>query len=503
MAGIELEAGGARAFGGSIDYAVSCAMPLEIADGLLRGRAHLTAGQSIVCALETCSFGDTPSLLSEDEIEALLTSTERVWRSWSDQHRAYQGPYQAEVRHSSLVLQALTYAPTGAMVAAPTTSLPEAVGGELNWDYRFCWVRDASVTIQALSVAACRHEAAAFFDFLAAAAGVEDGCSSTTPIMYGIRGERFVPEAEAGDLADTPAHAPSGSATRPGAQRQHDVHGRDPLRRPPRPPGGGGRAVPRTARPDFLVRLADGGRRAGGSASPKPRHLGAAQAKPAPLPPLEADVLGGPPSTARIRPRARGSTPLSASPTGRVEREPDPHGQSSSAAWSEAARRLHAVVRHPTRWTRRRCSCRADRVPRPADDVRMRRHGRRDPASTSRTTTASSTATGPRDDRRARRRARSRCAASGSSGASVHHGDPHAAASALFERLLSRANDVGQFAEEMAADGATPARELPAGLPPRRPDHGRIGARAVTGGAAGCSSLPIRSFAHARAAARS
>ena len=450
VAGIELEAGGARAFGGSIDYAVSCAMPLEIADGLLRGRAPLTAGQSIVCALQTCSFGDTPSLLSEDEIEALLTSTERVWRSWSDQHRAYEGPYQAEVRHSSLVLQALTYAPTGAMVAAPTTSLPEAVGGELNWDYRFCWVRDASVTIQALSVAACRHEAAAFFDFLAAAAGVEDGCSSTTPIMYGIRGERFVPEAEAGHLAGYAGSRPVRIGNAAWCQRQHDVHGAilDAAARLAE----AGEPFPNRTR-DFLVRLADGA----ASRWEQPDHgIWEQRGEPAhylhsklmcwvaldraiELAP-QLDAAERVADWTRERERIR---------TAIVER-----GWSAAAgAYTQsfgsdtldaAALQLELTGFLPAHDVRMRATVDAIREHLTDDDGLVYRYRAADDGEPAEGTFALCGFW------------LVRCL--------VHHGD-HAAASALFERLLSRANDVGQFAEEMAADGATLLGNFPQAYP--------------------------------------
>jgi alpha,alpha-trehalase len=94
----------------------------------------------------------------------------RAWSSWADMHQSYEGPWQHLVHHSGRVLQGLTYFPTGAMIAAPTTSLPEVVGGTRNWDYRFCWVRDASFTLDALWVAACPDEAEKFFSFLTDAA---------------------------------------------------------------------------------------------------------------------------------------------------------------------------------------------------------------------------------------------------------------------------------------------------------------------------------------------
>ncbi len=99
-----------------------------------------------------------------------LDATVDAWRSWSDLHQTYDGPWRDLVHHSGRVLQALSFQPSGAIVAAATTSLPEGVGGERNWDYRYSWVRDASLTMEALWVAACPDEASDFFAFLTTAA---------------------------------------------------------------------------------------------------------------------------------------------------------------------------------------------------------------------------------------------------------------------------------------------------------------------------------------------
>ena len=152
-----------------------------------------------------------------------LQETVQGWQSWSDLHQGYQGRHRDLVRRSSLVLQGLTYQKTGAVVAAATTSLPEELGGELNWDYRFAWLRDVSLTLQALWVAACPHEADRFFDWLAGALG-ELG-DRPLQIMYGVEGERDLTERTLGHLRGYRDSAPVRVGNGAWQQRQLDVLG--------------------------------------------------------------------------------------------------------------------------------------------------------------------------------------------------------------------------------------------------------------------------------------
>lgn len=122
--------------------------------------------------------------------ERALRETEGWWREWSERC-TYRGPWQREVQESLLVLKALTYAPTGGIVAAPTTSLPELLGGTRNWDYRYCWLRDATFTLYALTLAGHREEAMAWRDWLLRAVA---GDPAKLQIMYGIGGERRLAE---------------------------------------------------------------------------------------------------------------------------------------------------------------------------------------------------------------------------------------------------------------------------------------------------------------------
>jgi GH15 family glucan-1,4-alpha-glucosidase len=158
--------GGLAARGGADRLLLSTPVGLDVGGDTATARIRLAAGQAAAFALGHGQVGGPPlAPWTADEITARLDDTVEAWRSWSAIHQNYEGPWRELVHHSGRVLQALTFEPTGAIVAAPTTSLPEAVGGERNWDYRYTWVRDASLTMEALWVAACPDEANKFFAF--------------------------------------------------------------------------------------------------------------------------------------------------------------------------------------------------------------------------------------------------------------------------------------------------------------------------------------------------
>jgi GH15 family glucan-1,4-alpha-glucosidase len=121
-----------------------------------------------------------------------LDETRRFWEDWA-RSCTYDGPYRAAVVRSLVTLKALTYEPTGGIVAAPTTSLPESFGGERNWDYRYCWLRDAAFTLQALVKTGFMDEARAWREWLLRAIA---GTPERLQILYGVAGERRVPETE-------------------------------------------------------------------------------------------------------------------------------------------------------------------------------------------------------------------------------------------------------------------------------------------------------------------
>jgi len=218
--------GGVSARGGADRLLLSTPVSLDVAGDTATGRIRLAAGQAAVFALGHGQMAGSPLVpWTAEEITACLDDTVAGWRSWSAIHQNYEGPWGELVRHSGRVLQALTFEPTGAIVGAPTTSLPEAVGGERNWDYRYTWVRDASLTMGALWVAACPHEASKFFTFLAYAAASQLQDGADLQIMFGIGGERDLSERELPHLAGWRGSRPVRVGNGAWRQRQLDVYG--------------------------------------------------------------------------------------------------------------------------------------------------------------------------------------------------------------------------------------------------------------------------------------
>jgi len=152
---------------------------------------------------------------------AALHRTEAFWRDWSGRC-TYAGPWREAVQRSLLTLKALTFAPTGGIVAAPTTSLPEQLGGERNWDYRYCWLRDATFTLLALSSAGYREEAQAWRDWLQRSVA---GSPDQIQIMYGLSGERQLIEWQASWLPGYQGAAPVRIGNAASDQLQLDVFG--------------------------------------------------------------------------------------------------------------------------------------------------------------------------------------------------------------------------------------------------------------------------------------
>ncbi len=156
------------------------------------------------------------------EPEQALSATAGFWTEWSGRASYKRGPYNAAVDRSLITLKALTYEPTGGIVAAATTSLPEDLGGIRNWDYRYCWLRDATYTLQALLAAGFRSEAGAWRDWLLRSIA---GQPEALQILYSIDGTRRLPEAELGWLAGYEHSSPVRTGNAASEQLQLDVWG--------------------------------------------------------------------------------------------------------------------------------------------------------------------------------------------------------------------------------------------------------------------------------------
>jgi alpha,alpha-trehalase len=218
--------GGIAARGGADRLLLSAPVGFGVDGATATARLRLRAGESAGFALHhTHSWEPPPRVWSQEEVAGRLEDTVTGWRSWSVMHQAYEGPWRELVHHSGRVLQALTFEPTGAIVAAPTTSLPEVVGGERNWDYRYTWVRDACLTMDALWVAACPDEAHKFFGFLAGAAASQLHRGVDLQIMFGIGGERDLSERELPHLRGWRGSRPVRVGNGAWTQRQLDVYG--------------------------------------------------------------------------------------------------------------------------------------------------------------------------------------------------------------------------------------------------------------------------------------
>ncbi|MFI1765776.1 glycoside hydrolase family 15 protein [Streptomyces sp. NPDC020800] len=218
--------GGLEARGGAHVLMLSTSLTLQVSGSTARGEIALKAGDRLDLALTaTPAWEQGPKPWPGRRVRSRLDDTAAGWRSWSALHDAYTGPWQEQVRHSGRVLRALTYVPSGAIVAAPTTSLPERIGGIRNWDYRYTWVRDASLTLQALATAACKQEKGDFFTFLAQAAATQLERGVDLQVMYGIGGEHDLSERVLPHLSGWRGSAPVRVGNGAWRQCQLDVYG--------------------------------------------------------------------------------------------------------------------------------------------------------------------------------------------------------------------------------------------------------------------------------------
>jgi alpha,alpha-trehalase len=222
---------GARWTGGELGEAVATAadgselrittdMDLNVADGTVRGTLKLREDQTGFCSV---SWGDGGLGGPRSAPEALerLDSTEEFWRAWLRHGEFPDHPWRIHLQRSALVLKGLTYTPTGAILAAPTTSLPEAPGGERNWDYRFSWIRDSTFTLWALHTLGFDEEARDFMRFIVQVCRDHPDLQ----IMYGIGGEKKLTEKTLDHLSGYGGAQPVRIGNGAFDQRQNDVWG--------------------------------------------------------------------------------------------------------------------------------------------------------------------------------------------------------------------------------------------------------------------------------------
>jgi GH15 family glucan-1,4-alpha-glucosidase len=219
--------GGVAARGGADWLVLTLPAPADIGDGRATARLHLEAGDVVHLALQRSTLGDAVAahVWGQDELAELLDRTLASWESWCALHQSYEGPWADLVHLSGRVLQGLSYQPSGAVVAAGTTSLPEGIGGERNWDYRYAWVRDASFTMEALWVAACPDEAEDFFAFMTTAGAGGVGPEESLQIMFGVGGEHDLTERTLDHLRGWRDSRPVRVGNGAWAQQQVDVYG--------------------------------------------------------------------------------------------------------------------------------------------------------------------------------------------------------------------------------------------------------------------------------------
>jgi GH15 family glucan-1,4-alpha-glucosidase len=216
---IEPASDGAVATAGPDAFRLSTPLALQVEDGVVGADLVVVEGARERFTLTWhLSYELTPAV---EDADSALARTEAWWREWSGRCR-YEGAYRDEVLTSLIALKAMTSETTGAVIAAPTTSLPEDLGGVRNWDYRYCWLRDSVLALEALLDAGYTGEALAFRNFLLR---VGTGDPTTLQIMYGIGGERRLTEFELPDLPGYEGSQPVRVGNAASEQFQLDVYG--------------------------------------------------------------------------------------------------------------------------------------------------------------------------------------------------------------------------------------------------------------------------------------
>ncbi|MEU3472228.1 glycosyl hydrolase family 15 [Rhodococcus sp. 05-340-1] len=187
-----------------------------------RARTRMTEGDNVFVAL---SWSDLPAPQTFEEAADKMWRTSECWRQWITIGRFPDHPWRGYLQRSALTLKGLTYAPTGALLAASTTSLPETPGGERNWDYRYTWVRDSTFALWGLYTLGLDREANDFFAFMSDVATTANGEVNPLQVMYGIGGEKTLDESELPHLSGYDGARPVRIGNGAYDQEQHDIWG--------------------------------------------------------------------------------------------------------------------------------------------------------------------------------------------------------------------------------------------------------------------------------------
>ena len=210
----------ADATDGTTSIRLHSSLSLGVEGGATKGRHVLNEGDTAFCALSWASALDGPADYAD--AAARLDATVEFWRRWLGRARIPDHRLRTQIERSALTIKGLTYMPTGATVAALTTSLPETPGGERNWDYRYTWMRDSTFTLQALHYLLLDWEADEFMQFVA---DLEPNADGSLQIMYGVDGRRDLTETTRDELSGYQGARPVRIGNGAFDQRQNDVFG--------------------------------------------------------------------------------------------------------------------------------------------------------------------------------------------------------------------------------------------------------------------------------------